>query len=71
MIELQREQAFSPSVYNSDIIAGLVVYENTTVEQMVVQTLDEKNTLLVFTEGGDIEKYIINCGLSRCDWVTM
>ena len=40
---------------NPDIITGLV-YEHTTIEQMVVQKLDEKNTLLVFMESEDIEK---------------
>ena len=32
------------------------MYEHTTVELMLVQKPDEKNTLLVFIEGEDIEK---------------
>ena len=55
MKELQRGQALSPVFINSEIIAGLV-YEYTTVEPVVVQILDEKNTLLVFMESEDIEK---------------
>ena len=54
-IELLRGQALSPVFTNSDIIAGLL-YEHTALKPMVVQKLDEKNTLLVFTEGEDIEK---------------
>ena len=55
MIELSRGQALSLAFMNPDIIAGLV-YEHTTIEPMVVQSLDQKKTLLVFTEGEDIEK---------------
>ena len=51
MIELLRGQSFSPVSMNSDIITGLV-YKHTTVEPVVVQKVDEKNTLLVFTESG-------------------
>ena len=40
---------------NSDIITGLV-YGHTTVEPVVVQNLDEKNTLMVLTESEDTEK---------------
>ena len=40
---------------NPHITAGLV-YEYTTVELMVVQRLDERNTLLVFAESEDIGK---------------
>ena len=43
------------SVLNPDIIAGLV-YEHTTIEPMVVQRQDERNTLLVYVEGEDIGK---------------
>ena len=45
----------SPAFTDSYIIAGLV-YEHTTVEPVVIQKLDEKNTLLVFMESEDIEK---------------
>ena len=45
----------SPAFMNPDVIAGLV-YEYTIVEPMVVQRLDERNTLLVFAEGENIEK---------------
>ena len=54
-IELLSRQALSPVITNSDIIAGLV-YENVTVEPMVIQKLEENNTLLVFMEGEGIEK---------------
>ena len=70
MIELPRGQALLPVFRNSDIITGLV-YENTTVEPGVVQKLNEKNTLLVFTESEDIEKYVIHCNPPRCGWVTV
>ena len=40
---------------NPDIVPGLV-YEHTTVETVVVQRLDDRNTLLVFAEGENIEK---------------
>ena len=55
MIELLRGEALSPVFTNSDIITGLV-YVHMTTEPMIVQILDEKNTLLVFTESEDIEK---------------
>ena len=32
------------------------MYERTTVEPLVVQGLDERNTLLIFAEGKNIEK---------------
>ena len=51
-----------PAFTNTDIIAGLA-YEHTTVEAMVVQKLDERNTLLVFAEGEDIEKL---CSTLQC-----
>ena len=54
-LELPRGQSLSPIFMNSDIIAGLV-YEHTTVQLMVVQRLDERNTLLVFAEGENIKK---------------
>ena len=40
---------------NPDILVGLM-YEHTTIEPMVVQRLDERNALLVFSEGENIEK---------------
>ena len=40
---------------NPDIVMGLV-YEHTTVEPVVAQRLDDRNTLLVFAEGKNIEK---------------
>ena len=55
MIESLRGHALSPTFMNPDIIAGLI-YEHKIVEPMVVQKLDEKNTLLVFTGGVDTEK---------------
>ena len=55
MIELLRGQVLSLVFMNSDIIAGLV-NEHMTVEPVVVQKPDDKNTLLVFTESEDIEK---------------
>ena len=55
MIELLRGQALSPAFTNTDIITGLV-YEHVTIEPVVIQKLDEKNTLLVFMESEDIEK---------------
>ena len=54
-MELPRGQPLSPGFMKPDIIAGLV-YEHTTVEPMVVQKLDEKNTLLVFAECEHIQK---------------
>ena len=53
MLELLREQSFCPAF--TDIIVRLV-YEQPTVEPMVIQRLDEGNTLLVFVEGENIEK---------------
>ena len=55
---------------NSDIIAGLVS-EHTTTEPVVVYKHDEKNTLLVFTESEDIEKYEIHFDPLRCGLVAM
>ena len=69
-IELQRGQVLSPLFMNSDIIAGLV-YKQMTIELVVVQKCDEKNTLLVFTEGEDLEKYVLHCDPLRCGWVTV
>ena len=40
---------------NSDIITGLV-YEHMTIGPMVVQQLDERNTLLAFPGNEDIER---------------
>ena len=45
----------SPPFTNTDMVAGLA-YKHTTTEPMVIQILDEKNTLLVFPEGEDIKK---------------
>ena len=50
MIELPRGQALSPVLTHPNTISGLV-YEHTTIEPMVVQRLNEKNTILVFIEG--------------------
>ena len=56
---------------NSDTITELV-YEHMKVEAMVVQKCDETNTLLVFTEGEEIEKkYVIHCNPLRCGWITV
>ena len=55
MLELLSRQPFFSVFMNSDIIVG-PMYEHTTVESMVVQRLDERNTLLVFAEGETIEK---------------
>ena len=55
MLELLRGQLLSPAFINLDIVVGLV-YEHTMVQPMVVQRLDERNTLLVFAEGENIEK---------------
>ena len=43
-----------PVFTNLDIVVGLV-YEHTTVEPVAVQRVDEKITLLVFTEGENVE----------------
>ena len=55
MLELLREQPLSSVLMNTDIVVGLV-YEHTTIQPMVVQRLDERNTLLVFAEGENIVK---------------
>ena len=55
---------------NPDIIARLA-YEHTTLEPMVMQKLDEKNTLLVFMESEDTGKYVIYCDPLRCGWITV
>ena len=55
MLELPVGQPLSPLFTNPGIFAGLV-YEHTTIEPMVIQRLDERNTLLVFEEGENIEK---------------
>ena len=55
MLEVPRGQPLSPAFMNLDIIVSLL-YEHTTVEPMVVQKLDKKNTLLVIAEGENIEK---------------
>ena len=55
MIELLRGQTLSPVFMNSDIIARLV-YEHITVEPIVVQRVNDGNTLLVFTEGENIDE---------------
>ena len=55
MIELQRVQALLTVFINLDIIARLV-YEHISIEPMVVQILNEKNSLLAFRECEDTEK---------------
>ena len=55
MLELLRGQPLSSAFMNPEIMAGLM-YERTTIEPMVVQRLDERNTLLVFAKGENIEK---------------
>ena len=52
MIELLKGQALSAAFMNPDILAVLF-YEHMTTEPMVVQKLDGKKTLLVFTENED------------------
>ena len=65
----------SPAFLSPEIIAGLV-YEQTTVKPMVVQKLDDENTLLVFAEGENIEKvfqklWSIEIWLGQCMyWIT-
>ena len=54
-IELPGGQLLSPLFTNLDIVAGLV-YEHKTVEPVVVQRVDERNPLLVFTEGENVEE---------------
>ena len=54
MLELPREQLLSPVFTNPDIVVGLV-YEHTIIEPMVIQRLDKRNTLLVFSGGKNIE----------------
>ena len=45
----------SPVFTNLDIAVGLV-YENTTVEPVIVQRVNDRNTSLVFAEGENIVK---------------
>ena len=45
----------SPAFTNPDIVVGLV-YEHITVESVVFQRVDDRNTLLVFAEDENIEK---------------
>ena len=71
-IKLPWGQALSPVFTNYDIIIGLV-YEHMTIEPVILQKLDEKNSLLVFTESEDIEKMsyiVIHCDVvgSRCKY---
>ena len=54
-IKLLGRQPLSPVFTNLEIVVGLV-YEHTTVEPVVVQRVDDRNTLLVFAEGENIEK---------------
>ena len=54
MIELPMGQALSPLLTNSDMITG-IVYAHMTIEPVVIQKLDEKNTLLVLTESEDMQ----------------
>ena len=53
-IELPRGQLLSLVFTNLDMNVGLV-YEYTTVEPVVVQREDDRNTLLVFAESENIE----------------
>ena len=53
-LDVPRVQPLSSAFMNPDIVVGLV-YEHTAIESMVVQRLDERNTLLVFAEK-NIEK---------------
>ena len=55
MLELLQGQPMSSALMNPDIVVGLV-NGHTTIEPMEVQRLDERNTLLVFVEGENIEK---------------
>ena len=55
MLELLREQPLSSAFTNPDIVVGLV-YKHTTKQPLVIQRLDEENTLLVFAECEIIEK---------------
>ena len=48
-IELPREQLLSQMFRNLDIGAGLMC-EHTAVEPLIVQRVDDRNTLLVFAE---------------------
>ena len=45
----------SPVFMNSGIIAGLV-HAHMAIEPVEVQKLDEKNALLIFTEGENTEE---------------
>ena len=54
-IKLLRGQPLSPAFTNLDIVAQLVC-EHTTVEPVVVQRVDDRNTLLVFAKGENIQK---------------
>ena len=54
-IKLPRAQPLSPAFMNPDIVTELV-YEHTTMEPVVVQRLDDRNTLLVFAEGENIKR---------------
>ena len=65
-----RGQVLSLVFTNLDIITGLV-YEHMIIESMVVQKLDKKNTMVVFMEGEDIEKYVIHYDPSKCHWVAV
>ena len=55
-VEILRGQLLSLVFTNLDIVVGLV-YEHTTVEPVVVQRVDDRNTLLVFAEDENIEKF--------------
>ena len=55
---------------NPDIVERLV-YEHTTIKPIVVQGLDERNTLLVFAEGENIEKIVQDYDPLKCGWVTV
>ena len=54
-VELPQRQPLSPVLTNLDLVVGLV-YEQTTVEPVVFQRIDERNILLVFAEGENIDE---------------
>ena len=68
IIKLSGVQPLSPAFMNLGIVLGLV-YEHTTVEPVVVWRLNERNTLLGFVEGENIEKLCQN--LSKYGWVAV
>ena len=69
-LELLRGQPLSPVFTNPGIIVGLV-YEHTTVEPMVIQKLEERNTLLVTEEGKILKNYVEHCDPSKYGWTAV